>query len=139
MVGEHNVARLLAVTLVASLLTACGPGTTGPSAGTSASPAARLTASPPATVASGFGRLQGTVRDINTSRPVADACVVIATEGTCQPGSPRTDDNGFWWIDLPAGVDWDVSWQKTGYEIAKLRITTKPEVQTLDVQLKPAS
>ncbi len=70
-----------------------------------------------------------------TKKPLEAVCVVIATEGSCQPASPRTDSNGYWWIDLPANIDWDFAWTKDGYEPVKKRLVSRPGVQTIDLEL----
>lgn len=143
MVEQDNGARWPRVTLVLalawSLVAACGPASGGPSpTSTSAAPAAYYTSSPPPERANGFERLKGTVTDASTGKPLRDACVVIATGGSCQPSSPRTDSAGFWWIDLPAGIEWDFAWTKDGYQTEKRHILTRAGEEVIDIALTPA-
>lgn len=147
MVEEHNVgsrARVTMMLALACLFASCAAVTNGPPAGTgtptaSASPSPYVTSSPPASIAPGFTRFDGTVTDSATGKPLADACVVIATGGSCQPASPRTDSNGFWWIELPSGVEWDFTWSKDGYAPSTKHLRSDPGEQKLEVALTPAS
>jgi hypothetical protein len=145
MAHECNVRPPLAVTvlplslLLVVLVVSCGGVSSVGSASSSPSPTRFVTASPPAIVADGFARVQGTVTDETTKKPLQDVCVVIATGGSCQPASPRTDSNGYWWIDLPANVDWDFIWTKDGYEPAQSRVTSRPGGVLIVIQLKPVT
>jgi hypothetical protein len=123
--------------LLVVLVVSCGGVSSVGSASSSPSPTRFVTASPPAIVADGFARVQGTVTDETTKKPLQDVCVVIATGGSCQPASPRTDSNGYWWIDLPANVDWDFAWTKDGYTPVKRHLGTRPGTQVIDIELVP--
>lgn len=132
---KPNAAVALIVTL---LLGACSTAVTPSPAGPSASPAA-ATATPLPTIAPNFGRFSGRLTDVTTGKPIADGCVVIATGGSCQPFSPRTDADGFWWIDLPVNVDWDFAWTKDGYQPEKKRLHSTPGEQAIPIALTPIS
>lgn len=140
MVEEHNVASRVRVTLLMALACSiafgCAAQPVGSSSGTPTA-APYLTASPPATIAPGFTRFDGVVTESGTGKPLADVCVVIATHGSCQPGSPRTDTSGFWWIELPTGVEWDFAWTKDGYAPLTQRLHSDPGEKRLDIVLNP--
>ena len=136
MAAENNAHHRPGVSLlfaVALVLASCGtarPAT--PSGSPSVSPP-----SPLPTLASGFGRFQGTVSDALSGAALANVCVVIATDGSCQPASPRTDARGFWWIDLPSFVEWDFGWTKDGYQTVRRRLISPAGVQVVDIVLEP--
>ena len=134
---KPNVAISLAVTL---LFGACSTATpsSAPSVPPSAS-AAVASATPLPTIAVGFGRFSGRLTDATTGKPIADGCVVIATGGSCQPASPRTDADGRWWIDLPVNVDWDFNWTRDGYRTETRKLHSSPGEQVVDIALQPTS
>lgn len=138
MVGEHNVRSSFRVTVAAIaclLAVTCGPSSGVGPATPSATITPHFTSSPPPVRADGFARFRGTVTDAATGGPLEGVCVVIATEGSCQPASPRTDSAGSWWIDLPAGVQWDFAWTKDGYRAEKKRLTSRPGEEVIDIAL----
>lgn len=144
MVGEHNGRWLRDVTLLVAIGFAtamCGGPTSvaSPTSSASAAPTPYFTSSPPAQRENGFARFRGTVTDAATGRPLQDVCIVIATGGSCQPNSIRTDSAGFWWIDLPVNVEWDFAWTKDGYAPLKKHLTSTPGEDLVDVALQPGS
>ena len=134
---KPNVAISLIVTLLLSGCSTAVPSTT-PSVSPSASVAV-ASATPLPTIAVGFGRFSGRLTDASTGKPIADGCVVIATGGSCQPASPRTDTDGRWWIDLPVNVDWDFNWTMDGYRPETRRLHSAAGEQTIDIALQPGS
>ena len=133
---KPNVALSLVVTLLFGGCSTATPSTT-PSASPSAS-AAIATATPRPTIAPGFVRFSGRLTDATTGKPIADGCVVIATGGSCQPASPRTDADGRWSIDLPVNVDWDFNWTMDGYRRETRRLHSTAGEQIVDIALQPA-
>ena len=127
---KPNAAIWLGVTL---LLGACSTAALpAPSASL-----AVATATPLPSLAPGFTRFSGQLTDAATGRPIADGCVVIATGGSCQPASPRTDTEGRWSIDLPANIDWDFNWTGDGYRTETRRLHSTAGEQRVDVALQP--
>ena len=122
-----RLAPLVLVLAIASC--ACGPKDRALAPSPSATP----------TIAPGFARFEGHVIDENGAG-LADVCVIIATVGSCQPASPRTDAQGHWSIDLPSGSDpsgiaWDITFEKSGYQRQSLRVLSSPGPHTLDMKL----
>ena len=130
---KPNAAIWLGVTL---LLGACSTAAVPNAPPVSASPAV-ATATPLPPVAPGFTRFSGQLTDATTGRPIADGCVVIATGGSCQPASPRTDAEGRWSIDLPANIEWDFRWTMDGYRTENRRLHSTEGEQRVDIALQP--
>lgn len=55
----------------------------------------------------GLTRYAATVVDASTNAPVVDACVYTGPPAGCPPrGVNHTDANGYFAVDLPAGIGW---------------------------------
>ena len=68
---------------------------------------------PPPTV-EGLWRIKGVVTD-PVGTPISGVCIAIGPLG-CNPQSPRTDNSGWYFFDLPvANVDYDLHFTKDGY------------------------
>lgn len=132
---KPNAAIWLLVTLLLSACSTAEPPTR-PTVLISASPVV-ASATPVPTIAPGFVRFSGRLTDATTGQPIAGGCVVIATGGSCQPASPRTDADGRWSIDLPVNVDWDFNWAQPGYRTETRRLHSTAGEQIVDITLQP--
>ncbi len=65
-------------------------------------------------VAASFS-VDGTLRDVNTNLPLANACVSLGPPTSC---TAATDVNGYYRIELPpvATIEWEMYWNKKGYQ-----------------------
>lgn len=151
MVADNNVRASRCVTSIAItlsfillvLLAACSVSPASKASNvpspTSSPTYTPVSKTPLPTIAVGFGRFRGTVSDARTGEPLKDVCVVIATGGSCQPASPRTDVNGFWSIDLPENIEWDFAWTFDGYVTERKHLRSIAGEQVIDIPLEPTS
>jgi hypothetical protein len=65
----------------------------------------------------GFTRYGGTVLDSSTNAPIKGVCVYSGPPAGCpQQGTPRTDANGYFAIDYPAGVTFLWTFEHPSYK-----------------------
>jgi Flp pilus assembly protein TadD len=68
----------------------------------------------------GTGRLQGTVYDKATKKPIADATVTVALpNGSTQPIITKTDKNGRWSALGMVGGQWNIDITAAGYQTTR--------------------
>jgi hypothetical protein len=64
----------------------------------------------------GFTRYAGTVVDASTGSPIRGVCVYSGPPAGCpQQGTPRTDVNGYFAIDYPAGAQFLWTFEHPSY------------------------
>ena len=71
----------------------------------------------PAPAQIGAGALAGTVVD-DAGAPLEAVCIVVGPRG-CQPYSPRTDENGHWYVDVAHSnitTQFDFYFEMPGYK-----------------------
>ncbi len=104
------------------------PGTPGPIPDVAIATSAQIDRPPPAPDATatpapqpGLWRIDGYVVDQGMT-PLAGVCVVIGPRG-CQPYSPKTDDRGYWYIDIAEGqANFDFYFERPGYKTVWLHV-----------------
>jgi hypothetical protein len=76
----------------------------------------------------GLWRLEGYVVDENGA-PLEAACVVLGPNG-CKPFSPKTDDRGYWFIDIGAGrTTFDFYFEIPGHQTVWWRVIPEGPTQ----------
>jgi len=90
----------------------------------------------------GLGRLQGSVTDKNTGKPIAGATVVIALpNGHTTPITSKTDARGHWSaLGMTSGV-WNIDISAPGYVTSRgtANVTEAGATPSVNVQLEPAA
>jgi hypothetical protein len=76
----------------------------------------------------GVWRIEGYVVDENGA-PIESACVVLGPIG-CKPFSPKTDDRGYWFIDIAAGhTTFDFYFEIPGHQTVWWRVIPEGPTQ----------
>jgi tetratricopeptide (TPR) repeat protein len=89
---------------------------------------------------SGQGKIKGTVLDEKTGQPLAGVTVrlfFVKTQGLLQP-FPKTDAQGAWRAIYLRSGQWNIDFEKSGYETGKLscRITETPGAKIPDIEIR---
>ena len=94
-----------------------GPRPTAAVAGSASiqPPAPRANATPSATPDPATWRIEGYVVD-QTGKPLESVCIVLGPT-SCQPFSPKTDDRGYYFIDIAKGNSvFDIFFEMPGHK-----------------------
>jgi hypothetical protein len=89
----------------------------------------------------GMGRIQGTVAD-ESGTPLTGVVITAKLAGLAGGIDARSDDKGVWKVGGMARGDWQVDFEKAGYEQRRAKVVLPVElakVPTVVVTMKKAS